>query len=133
MYYIYHIPGEKIGCTMNYPERPASQSDNYELLETHTDIYVASERETELQKEYGLRCRSNTPYYVSMERARVAASKSATSPNRFGATLSEDHKQKLHAHIGDHNKSKVECPHCSKVGQRAAMGRWHFDNCRNRH
>jgi len=25
----------------------------------------------------------------------------------------------------------VECPHCGKVGQRRAMGRWHFNNCKN--
>jgi len=27
---------------------------------------------------------------------------------------------------------QVECPHCGKVGQRPAMGRWHFDNCKER-
>jgi ribosomal protein L37AE/L43A len=27
---------------------------------------------------------------------------------------------------------KVECPHCGKLGHYAAMGRWHFDNCKEK-
>lgn len=26
---------------------------------------------------------------------------------------------------------KVQCPHCSKIGPKGPMGRWHFDNCKN--
>ena len=54
MYYIYHIIGEKIGCTKNPNNRIKQQtSNNYEILETHTDIDIASKREIELQKQYG--------------------------------------------------------------------------------
>lgn len=28
------------------------------------------------------------------------------------------------------NHEKISCPHCGKLGQLAAMKRWHFDNCR---
>jgi len=53
-YYIYHIEGIKIGCTTNVRRRINQQKfDNYEILETHTDIDIASKREIELQKEYG--------------------------------------------------------------------------------
>lgn len=54
-YYIYHIPGVKIGCTVE-PERRVKrnqQYDYYEILEEHTCIDTASKRELELQKEYG--------------------------------------------------------------------------------
>jgi len=27
------------------------------------------------------------------------------------------------------NHEKISCPHCGKLGQHAAMKRWHFDNC----
>ena len=27
------------------------------------------------------------------------------------------------------NHEKISCPHCGKLGQYAAMKRWHFDNC----
>lgn len=54
MYYIYHIPGVKIGCTKNPKNRIKQQTKGlYEILETHKDINVASIRELELQKQYG--------------------------------------------------------------------------------
>jgi hypothetical protein len=54
MYYIYHIPGVKIGCTQNPKNRINQQTkSDYEILEIHTDIDVASEREITLQKQYG--------------------------------------------------------------------------------
>ena len=64
-YYIYHIPGLKYGCTQNYPERPASQSEVYELTEMHTDIMIASKREKELNiaADYPW---SDTQYYYKM-------------------------------------------------------------------
>jgi hypothetical protein len=54
MYYIYHIIGIKIGCTKNPKKRVTSQTNKkWEILETYTDINIASKREIELQKEYG--------------------------------------------------------------------------------
>ena len=57
IYYIYHIPGKKIGVTCDLNNRVTAQQgyapDEYEILETHKDIDVVSNRELELQKEYG--------------------------------------------------------------------------------
>lgn len=54
MYYIYHIPGIKIGCSEIPNERVKNQGYNkFDVLETHYDINIASKRERELQKEYG--------------------------------------------------------------------------------
>jgi hypothetical protein len=54
MYYIYHIPGKKVGCTKNLNNRLRQQNaTTYEILETHSDIDIASNRERELQKQYG--------------------------------------------------------------------------------
>ena len=57
IYYIYHIPGKKIGVTCDLNNRVTAQQgyapDEYEILETHEDIDVVSNRELELQKEYG--------------------------------------------------------------------------------
>ena len=54
MYYIYHIPGVKIGCTSNLVNRMNSQGfTKWEILEKHRNIYTASKREIELQIEYG--------------------------------------------------------------------------------
>ena len=65
MYYIYHIPGKKIGCTDNL-ERRASQykSQTVELLETHDCIYRASDRERELQAKYNYRVDPNPYWWV---------------------------------------------------------------------
>lgn len=54
MYSIYHIPGVKIGCSVNPKYRVRKQGyKNFEILEEHLDIDIASKREIELQKKYG--------------------------------------------------------------------------------
>ena len=57
MYYIYHIPGKKIGVTRNLNSRVTEQqgyaSDEYEVLLTSDDIEYVSTQEIELQKAYG--------------------------------------------------------------------------------
>jgi carbamoylphosphate synthase small subunit len=54
MFKIYHIKGIKIGCTKQLTRRMREQGfEEYEILEEHDDIDVASKREIELQKQYG--------------------------------------------------------------------------------
>jgi hypothetical protein len=55
IFYIYEIPGVKVGCTTNMERRQKQQRDKGEmiLLESHTDIDKATERERELQLEKG--------------------------------------------------------------------------------
>jgi NTP pyrophosphatase (non-canonical NTP hydrolase) len=57
MYYIYHIPGKKIGVTRDLDNRVTKQqgyaSDEYEVLLTSDDIDYVSKQEIELQKSYG--------------------------------------------------------------------------------
>ncbi len=59
MYYIYHIPGIKVGVTTNIGERVIEQQGydpmDIELLDVSRDIDVASKREIELQKFFGYR------------------------------------------------------------------------------
>ncbi len=58
-YHIYHIPGKKIGVTQNLDGRVHMQQGylpgEYEVLESSEDIDYISDRELELQKEYGYR------------------------------------------------------------------------------
>ncbi len=64
MYYIYHIPGVKIGCTKNPNNRIKQQTHSEsEILEIYEDINIASKRERELQKEYGYKV--DTCDYIS--------------------------------------------------------------------
>ncbi len=54
-YYIYHIPGVKIGMTNDLEKRMSDQGfTEWEILETHTDGWLGGDREQELQKQYGL-------------------------------------------------------------------------------
>ena len=58
-YYIYHIPGKKIGCTADLYERVTNQqgyeTGEYEILYKTPDMKAASKMERILQKEYGYR------------------------------------------------------------------------------
>ena len=58
-YYLYHIPGKKIGVTRDLNSRVTEQQgyspDEYEVLEQSTDIDYISSRELELQQSYGYR------------------------------------------------------------------------------
>ena len=57
MYYLYHIPGKKIGVTRNLNNRvtlmQGYKESEYEVLEQSEDIDYISDREIELQQSYG--------------------------------------------------------------------------------
>ena len=57
MYYLYHIPGKKIGVTRNLNNRvtliQGYKEGEYEVLEQSDDIDYISDREIELQKSHG--------------------------------------------------------------------------------
>jgi len=57
MYYLYHIPGKKIGVTRDLNTRvtliQGYKENEYEVLEQSDDIDYISDREIELQKSYG--------------------------------------------------------------------------------
>ena len=64
-YYIYHIPGKKIGMTCDLHNRVTEQqgyeSHEYEVLTESEDIGFASDMERQLQKEYGYKV-DRVPY-----------------------------------------------------------------------
>jgi len=59
MYYIYHIPGKKIGVTRNLNNRvtlmQGYKPGEYEVLDQSDDIDYISDKEIELQQSYGYR------------------------------------------------------------------------------
>ena len=73
MFYIYHAPGVKIGCSQNIKKRMQSQKfTNYEILEEHYDVFEASNREIELQKQYGYKV-DRIPYWQSRKMGKSGA------------------------------------------------------------
>jgi hypothetical protein len=81
-YYIYHIPtyrwksGKigKVGCTDDLKNRMSQYPKNtvYEVLEFHSDIYVASDREILLQRRYGYPV-DTKPYWKVIQIATKAS------------------------------------------------------------
>jgi hypothetical protein len=66
-YYIYHIEGVKIGCTMNPIKRTKRQGcPNPIILEEYDDVYIASDREMQLQREYGYKV-DTRPYWQTLK------------------------------------------------------------------
>jgi len=66
IFYIYEIVDKKIGVTTNVKRRVTAQGSpynyQYRILETHTDIFTVSDREKQLQREYGYKI-DGTPYW----------------------------------------------------------------------
>ena len=105
-YIIYHIPGVKIGCTNDLGERMRKQgSPKYEILETHSDIYTASQREIELQKQYGYPIDKN-PYYkiikIATKQSRVKGGKIVGINCR-----NSDHMKKMTKNAIEANKKAI--------------------------
>jgi hypothetical protein len=135
MYYIYHIPSrQKIGVTIDIKRRMRSHklSSGYEILEEHTDIYEVSNREQELQRQYGYRV-DTVPYYQAVANSekidRVAAGRKI--PREAQVRGGRNSKPNLPKEVLQKSmKMRRECPHCGKVSTPALIGRWHGDNCK---
>jgi hypothetical protein len=158
MYYIYHIIGVKIGCSKN-PQRRVKQQGytEFEILEQHEDINVASEREKELQKQYEYRV-DGPDYKQSYEfftkagfNARSKGGKNSGIKQRDNGNLkkwwSEGGKtqgliqgniNKENGHMSNLGKQMTEynnriqiCPYCGKESRGIGYSRWHGERCKN--
>lgn len=95
-YHIYHIEGIKIGCSDNPKRRVNNQGyTEYTILETHDDIIIASNREIELQKEYGYKV-DTTPYYHTI---KIATKESRLKGGKKGGewSIQSGHIKKLNS------------------------------------
>ena len=94
-YYIYHIPtyihkdgmigkigvSEDLKTRINENLRKSLQPfDFWKVLEEHTDIMIASQREIELQKEYGYKV-DRIPYWQSRKMGKSGEGGKHTNPN----------------------------------------------------
>ncbi|CAB4134712.1 hypothetical protein UFOVP643_7 [uncultured Caudovirales phage] len=82
----------KIGCDEAYPNRPLQQNMvNYSILEQHEDIMIASKREIELQKQYGVRV-DRIPYYMTKINAAKASHKAQENGTHNFQTMSTEQR-----------------------------------------
>jgi hypothetical protein len=114
-YYIYHVPGVKIGCSTEPNYRVKRQGyDKYEILETHTDIDIASQREIELQNQYGYyEIYNNTNYIQHYEFAKKGRNNSlgmgakSQIENKIGIwSLSKEERASIRAKATEFAKLK---------------------------
>lgn len=156
MYYIYHIPGVKIGCSTQPKLRVEKQGYNsFEILETHNDIFIASEREIQLQKQYGYKV-DTKPYFETIKIAPIGGKaciknrknnkeqwkKSLLNWQIAGGLKQGSIQGKKNAesgHISALGKKMVEfnnrirtCPHCNTITRGIGYARWHGDKCKNK-
>ena len=82
MYYLYHIPGKKVGVTRNLNNRVTKQQGyeitEYEVLDSSQDIDYISRREIELQKSYGYRV-DRKPYNKLFNKMRINATEQTST------------------------------------------------------
>ena len=99
MYTIYEVPGDKIGCTVDFLRRKHElrKKGKARILEVHTDIYEASEREVTLQKEYGYRVDKNPYWYVVL--VQVPKAHQPESIAKVAKATSKRQKGKIRKHL----------------------------------
>ena len=132
-YYIYHIKGVKIGCSVNPKNRVKRQGyTEFEILEEHTDIDIAGIREMELQLQYGYRV-DRVSYKKSYECAEIHRTCPFNNNNRSrggktsgrNAVISGQLQSVAHlgGKIGGKIAGKIQsqkeytCPTCKKTGK----------------
>ena len=101
MYYIYHIPGKKIGVTRDLNKRvtlvQGYKENEYEVLDSSQDIDYISDREIELQKWYGYKVdrRKYNELYKSNNMKINATEQTSTFPYPIN-----DLPEALNKHLG---------------------------------
>jgi NTP pyrophosphatase (non-canonical NTP hydrolase) len=102
MYYLYHIPGKKIGVTRDLNTRvtliQGYKENEYEVLERSEDIDYISDREIELQKSYGYKV-DRTKYNKLNKKSNQMKNNATEQTSTLQCPLNK-HKGRLMDNIG---------------------------------
>ena len=110
-YYLYHIPGKKIGVTKSLARRVEQQQGyephEYEIIEESDDIDYISNREIELQKLYGYRVDETLYKNLNQNRSmRVNTTEQTTTfpcpVNKLKGRLMDEIGMEINTPYGDH-------------------------------
>jgi len=106
MYYLYHIPGKKIGVTRDLNTRvtliQGYSSSEYEVLDQSDDINYISDKEIELQKSYGYKI-DRKKYKNLFKKMKINVTEQTST---FAVPLN-----KLKGHLMDNMNLKWETSH----------------------
>ena len=101
VYYIYHIPGKKIGVARNLNRRvtvaQGYKEGEYEVLDQSDDIFYISKREIELQKSYGYTV--DQTLYMNLFKSSDGMINATEQTSTF-PWPKDEMKQNLISHIG---------------------------------
>jgi len=133
MYYIYHVPGIKIGCTINPKRRIINQQGykSYEILEQHEDVYIANTREKELKIQYGYNIDKKD--YIQCNKMRSNITQESKHGLKLGSKKGGMVTGKLHVESGLLERIRsIEklCPYCNRIIKGPNYNRWHGDKCK---
>jgi hypothetical protein len=143
-YYIYHIPGEKIGCTTDLVKRMKDQGfTNFEIIWQEEGDYefgwIAGEKEIELQKQYNLPV-DKANYQISrINRFRNMElgqwNKETGNLSNIAKNINKDldHQSNAGKKGGPITQSYIRtCPYCNTSIKGSSYFRWHGDNCKHK-
>lgn len=109
MYYLYHIPGKKIGVTtdprMRVEKQQGYKPNQYEILLTTEDVDEVSEKEIELQKRYNYPVDRKLYKNLKIDKMKInATEQTSTFPvaiSDLKSYLEENKGQVWSTHLGD--------------------------------
>ena len=117
MYYLYHIPGKKIGVTRNLFIRVTKQQgykpSEYEVLDQSENIDYISDREIELQKSYGYRVDRQKYKYIIKPMKINPTDQTTTFPvpiNKLKGALMDNKGIKWRTWLGEFEISSETIP-----------------------
>ena len=118
MYYLYHIPGKKIGVTRNLNTRvtlmQGYKEGEYEVLEQSEDIDYISDREIELQKSYGYKVDLKKYKNLNFNKMKInATEQTSTFPcpvNKLKGQLMDNVGLKWQTEFGQFEVTKKNIP-----------------------
>ena len=118
MYYLYHIPGKKIGVTRNLNNRvtliQGYKENEYEVLEQSDDIDYISDREIELQKSYGYKVDMKKYKNLKFNKMKInATEQTSTFPcplNKLKGQLMDNIGLKWQTEFGQFEITKKNIP-----------------------
>ena len=136
MYYLYHIPGKKIGVTRNLNTRvtliQGYKENEYEVLEQSDDINYISDREIELQKSYGYKV-DRTKYKNLNKKSYTMKINATEQTSTFPCPLNKL-KGRLMDNIGlswetSHGKFEIKTEHVGWIEANAKKSMYNDTRC----
>tara|TARA_B100001564_G_scaffold46245_1_gene33339 strand:+ start:6970 stop:7746 length:777 start_codon:yes stop_codon:yes gene_type:complete len=117
MYYLYHIPGKKIGVTRDLSNRvtliQGYKENEYEVLDQSDDINYISDKEIELQKSYGYKVDRKLYKHLFNKMKINATQQTSTFPvpvNKLKGRLTDNIGLKWQTDFGQFEITKQNIP-----------------------